>query len=152
MKKLIFAALGAALVCACSQSHGSSSDAVSSDSDSLRPMLQLSVLETMDGSNDALVDSAVDVGNPHDLAVAFLYYFNISGSDQSKTARAIEIYDDLKKSKPDEYGSILYDVSQELERRNYGRMVDSQVDYLRSISSYGSSADKSDDAGESVSR
>lgn len=115
-------------------------------------MLQLGVLETMDGSNDALVDSAVDAGNPHDLAVAFLYYFNISGSDQSKTARAIEIYDDLKKSEPDEYGSILYDVSQELERRNYGRMVDSQVDYLRSISSYGSYADKSDDAGESVSR
>lgn len=145
----MFAAACAAIMCACSQSHTASGDTPADGSDSLKSLLQLNVLDTMDGSNDARVDSAVTAGNPHDLAVAFLYYFNISGSDQSKTARAIEIYDLLKKTAPEDYGSVLYDVSQEIERRNYGRMVDSQVDYLRSITYSGSDTDG---AAESVSQ
>lgn len=108
-------------------------------------MLELSVLDSVSDSNTARVDSAVDGGNAYDLAVAFHYYFHLSGSDRGYTARAIEIYDKLKAAAPDNYGTVLYDVSKDLERLNYGRMVDRHVDYLRSVSQL-------PEAEESVSR
>ncbi|MDE6098746.1 MAG: hypothetical protein K2G24_07645 [Muribaculaceae bacterium] len=110
-------------------------------------VLDLAVLDSVSDSNTARVDSALKRGNAYDMAVAFHYYFHMSATDKSMTRRAIEIYDSLKASNPDTYSAVLYQVSRDLERINYGRMVDRHVEYLRSVD-----GGYSDSGGESVSR
>lgn len=146
MRRLLFASISASLLGACMPQHDDAAKSVAALPD-MPSILTLDVLDSVSEANTHMVDSAVTAGNAYDLAVAFHYYFHMSASDKSVTRRAIEVYDSLKSKAPENYGSVLYDVSKDLERRNYGRMVDRHVEYLRSVGDY-----EPDGNVESVSR
>lgn len=96
--------------------------------------LEITILDTVNESNDRLIDSVISRGteaNERDLAIAMIYL----SRDRSKegVTRIIEVYDLLRKVAPDTYGEVVYDVNHEYERHNFQQILDQQINYLRAL-------------------